>query len=426
MHNPPHISVTQNQNGTFSYHGYLYNIWLLIATQLHLSFRMVPHNTTPAGFGSEMENGQWDGLIGELVHNRADIALTWLVMNQARRKVIDFVDELPVAFTSDAFYVRKTSSRSRSVDLSIMEGLFKPLHKHVWWMLIVFILGSTLLLRVVTRFSRAGSEQDENHEEMTLGSTFLCIFMAMVGQGWPVTPNSVAARIATIMIWFLGIIISCSYTANLISSLTVTGEERPITSLKQFYERPQWKFTATAGTAQVQDWKVSKSIYKRDLYRRVVEKDRFIDLLPSGENVNCTIEEQTLSYGDMDQFIQLLGNKACDLAPLLDRPIQRLPCYLVMRYGRQQLKRDINVALLALRQAGVIARLERTWLMADWQTCPTRPAFRVLNFWDVLAELALVPIGVVCSTIVALLEWFRHEWYQSLRQRLLNRCHRIH
>ena len=55
-----------------------------------------------------------------------------------------------------------------------------------------------------------------------------------------------------------GILISINYTANLISYLTVSRQEAPITSLEEFASRPDWTLAMEHGVGILADWAVRR------------------------------------------------------------------------------------------------------------------------------------------------------------------------
>ena len=64
VHDPPYISIYPQVNGSYSYGGYIYEVWQLVARQLDLQYRMVP--LLSGTFGSLDDNGSWTGMVGEL------------------------------------------------------------------------------------------------------------------------------------------------------------------------------------------------------------------------------------------------------------------------------------------------------------------------------------------------------------------------
>ena len=62
----PFVMTEKQKDGTNSYNGYCIDLLNELAKMLHFTFEIYP---TPDGlYGSETENGTWNGMIGELVN----------------------------------------------------------------------------------------------------------------------------------------------------------------------------------------------------------------------------------------------------------------------------------------------------------------------------------------------------------------------
>src|SRR3989442_1084158 len=75
-------------------------------------------------WGSKLENGTWDGIVGNIITGEADIGLSGATITTRRNKVIDF--SLPYMFESIQFIT--SSSNGSFPTLSI----FKPYQTPVW------------------------------------------------------------------------------------------------------------------------------------------------------------------------------------------------------------------------------------------------------------------------------------------------------
>ncbi|KAF0288577.1 Glutamate receptor ionotropic, kainate 4 [Amphibalanus amphitrite] len=111
----PHFIINQLANGSYTYDGYLYQLWEILAQQLGLRYRIQPL-LNGGGYGYLDPNGTWTGLVGELAAGRADVALSWLTYRVDRAAVVHFVDAVPVERDQYAFSVAggsETRSRPR-------------------------------------------------------------------------------------------------------------------------------------------------------------------------------------------------------------------------------------------------------------------------------------------------------------------------
>ena len=403
FHDPPYISVVQQVDGSFHYDGYLYDLWKTIARELHLSFRMVPVDN--GGYGSMDTNGTWSGLIGELAYGRADVALTWVSLRQDRAQVVDYVAAVPVAQDQYTFHVRQGSGGIPKITPGMFSSLLKPLHMDVWWTLLASLLVVSVVLRVALRYNHKSAERRETVADMTWGSCLLASFMSLVGQGWAISPDSLAARTTTIFSWILGILIYVNYTANLISYLTVTTVDKPINSLSEFSEQSDWKFAIERGIGNLNDWQVSADPYERELYQRVMRKEGYIELDGSAEAARSALQPNVLFFIDINRMFFTVGAEACVTVPLLDQLPSKSNSYMVMAKGREKMHSAINQMMRLLNQAGTISRLQTQWFEAGKDMCATPAGFKELSLGDVLAVLILVPLAVICSVTIFGLEW---------------------
>ncbi|KAF0302296.1 hypothetical protein FJT64_025595 [Amphibalanus amphitrite] len=76
-----------------------------------------------------------------------------------------------------------------------------------------------------------------------------------------------------------------------------------------------------------------------------------------------------------------------------------------MAKGRERLHSAINQVMRVLNQAGTISRLKARWLTGGQDMCTASGGFKELSLGDVLAVLVLVPLGIICSVGLFMLEW---------------------
>ena len=413
IHDPPYIYVHQQGDGSYTYDGYLYQLWETIASELNITYVMQPF--LGLGFGSLAENGTWTGVVGELAYGRADVCLTWLQMRPDRRTVVDFLDAVAVTQAAPSFYIRHGSEAVPSVTLSMFNALLMPLHSDVWWLILTSLFVTSIALWVALRFNHSKAEDTRTVKEMTWHSCLLSSFMTLVNQGWASTPTSAAARIVTVSCWALSILIYTNYTANLISYLTTSTVDRPISSLKEFVEQPGWMFAIEPGHAVLNDWKRSSDPYERELYRRTETGDGYIRLDVNKESGRRTTEPYVMTYIDLDRLLFSRGAEACSLVPLNDRPVLKRVQYLAIAQGLGQTRQAINQLMQKLLQRGVLSRLQHFWLTGARDVCDHSASFKQMSVRDVLAVLAIMPIGLISCAAVFVIEHISFR-VMSLRQ----------
>ncbi|XP_037077830.1 glutamate receptor ionotropic, delta-1-like [Pollicipes pollicipes] len=403
MHDPPYVAIYPQPDGSYRYGGYLYELWQVIARELHLRYRVVP--LLAGGYGSMDENGSWTGLVGELAYRRADIALTWIDIRQDRATVVDYIDAVPVELSQYTFFVRQGSGAIPQITPSMFSSLLRPLHSDVWCALLVSLLAVSVVLRASLRFNHERAEGRDTVRDMTWGACLLSSFMSVVGQGWASTPNSLAARTVTISSWVLGTLIYVNYTANLISYLAVVTVEKPISSLREFSEQLGWTFAVEPGIGILNDWKVSSDPYERELSRRAVSRDGFLALNLTAQSVNRTTQDKVMTYTDIRRLFYAGVSEACELVPLLSSMPPKLASYMGIAKGRDEMRQAINQVMRKMNQAGTLSRMKKQWLATNQDMCDSPANFKELSCADLLAVLVIMPLALISCVVILLGEY---------------------
>ena len=403
FHDPPYILLNRQANGTFQYDGYLYQLWKMVAQEANISYRMVP--TLQTAYGSLDFNGTWNGLVGDLAYDRADVALTWISQTLDRASVIDFID-VPVVHHQPVYLIRQGPGDIPEVGPDLFGRLLKPLHMNVWWMLLVSLLALSVVLCLSVR-SNSSTGESRQTGGMSWDACFFASFKCLVGQGWESSPQSLAGRVVTIFSWTLGILIYVNYTANLISHLTTDPPDMPIKSLREFSEQPDWVLAVEHGTSKLDDLKTSPDVYERAMYQRYARGEGYLSLEITEESIRRVLQPKVLVWGTIERLFYWIKDEACELVPLLDEPPPETPadfCYLAMAKGQGNIKRAVDHVMKKLSQSGIISRLKRNTLNTKEAMCRYSGVYQPLSFGDLLSVLVLLPLAAAFSVIILVAE----------------------
>ncbi|XP_043245689.1 glutamate receptor ionotropic, kainate 4-like [Amphibalanus amphitrite] len=400
FHDPPFLYVEKIGEGRYNYSGYLLDLWDVMCRELNVTYRMLP--PSPGGFGALLTNGTWTGMVGEVVSQRADVALSWLHYRRDRAAVLEYLDMVPVFSASYDFFLRAGERDAPQLSGDVFSSLLRPLHTNVWLLLLLSMLVLSVGLTLTVRLNRGRGETESTCRQFSLGSSVLAIFMTVTGQGWSVLPACLSARTVTISSWVLGILISINYTANLMSFLTVSRPEAPISSLDEFSARDDWTFAMESGVGIIGDWAKSASASERHLYRRVVTGERFLALNGTPEVMARAARPNTLLYYNMPMLFKWLEEDACHLLPLRKKHPHRReePNYLVLRRGLGALRNRMNKLLQRLLQSGAVDRLRRRWFGHGRRLCAAVAAVRPLTLADLAAVLAVTPLAAAAGCLL--------------------------
>ena len=144
-------------------------------------------------YGSEIEKGVWDGMVGSLVNRETDLAIATLTINGAREKAVDF--SKPFIDLGISIMIRKPEKQKPGV-FSFMA----PLSKEIWICVIVSYLFVSGILFLVSRFSSYEwyfeNESDINpRNKFSIHNSLFFSFAAFMHQDVDLLPRSTSGLI---------------------------------------------------------------------------------------------------------------------------------------------------------------------------------------------------------------------------------------
>ncbi|KAM8924393.1 glutamate receptor ionotropic, delta-1 [Pelodytes ibericus] len=218
----PFVMVAENILGQpKKYKGF--SIDVLDALSQNLGFKYEIYQVPDGKYGHQLANGSWNGMIGELINKRADIAVSAITITPERESVVDFSKRY--LDYSVGILIKKPEER-----INIF-SLFAPFDFAVWACIAAVIPVVGVLIFVLNRIQAVraqSSSQPSPSTSSTLHSAIWIVYGAFVQQGGESVANSVAMRIVMGSWWLFTLIVCSSYTANLAAFLTVSRMDNPI------------------------------------------------------------------------------------------------------------------------------------------------------------------------------------------------------
>ncbi|XP_024216292.1 glutamate receptor ionotropic, kainate 2 isoform X2 [Halyomorpha halys] len=250
--------------GNAQYEGYSIDLIYEISRILHFNYQIV---LVPDGrYGSfNKETREWDGMIRELLDQRADIAIADLTITYEREQAVDFT--MPFMSLGISILYRKPIKQPPN-----LFSFLSPLSLDVWIYMATAYLGVSVLLFILARFSpyewenlhpwTDGSGPVEN--KFTLPNSLWFTIGSLMQQGSDIAPKAVSTRMVAGMWWFFTLIMISSYTANLAAFLTVERMDSPIESAEDLAKQTKIKYGALQGGSTVAFFRDSNfSTYQR-------------------------------------------------------------------------------------------------------------------------------------------------------------------
>ena len=199
---PPYI--VKDENGLYS--GYYIELMNMIAEKLNFTF----HMTEPAdkNYGS-LENGEWTGMVRQLVDKEADIAV---VLTQSYERSLCVTQmNIPVRVGYELVIYHKPEPSSMSIDFIV-----KPFTFQVWLISFgIFIL--TMVMFHIAQVVLTSSQ----HKNFITSDNAAFILRSTLNQGSLWSPAHTSSRIIYGFYTVGWAILVAKYTAFLVSSLSV-------------------------------------------------------------------------------------------------------------------------------------------------------------------------------------------------------------
>ncbi|RZF32680.1 hypothetical protein LSTR_LSTR004108 [Laodelphax striatellus] len=209
------------------------------------TFRLVPDGR----YGSfNRETKEWDGMIKELLEQRADLAIADLTITYDREQAVDFT--MPFMNLGISILYRKPIKQPPN-----LFSFLSPLSLDVWIYMATAYLGVSVLLFILARFSPyewdnphpCNDEPDVLENQFSLLNSLWFTIGSLMQQGSDIAPKAVSTRMVAGMWWFFTLIMISSYTANLAAFLTVERMDSPIESAEDLAKQTKIKYGALRG-----------------------------------------------------------------------------------------------------------------------------------------------------------------------------------
>ncbi|KIH47432.1 Ligand-gated ion channel [Ancylostoma duodenale] len=398
-------------------------------------------------YGARQADGSWDGMLGYLLNETADIAVAPLTITQERERAVDF--SKPFMTTGISIMIKKPEKQEFNI-FSFME----PLGMRIWIFTLCSYVGVSLTIFLVSSFSPYEQRVQFNRGEFSVSNEFSMYnslwftLAAFMQQGTDILPKALSGRIASSAWWFFTLIIVSSYTANLAAFLTLEKMTPPIESVEDlanqnkilygvvkggstaaFFEdstvplyKRMWDFMQDEHNKFLRD-QVSESVFV-DTYAEGIDrvrksKGRYAFLLEEttnnyeggrkpcntmkvGQNLN------TLGYGIATKIGNPLRHDFLCNMSLKSTAISKISYFLNSRLLLIYFRGSINLAILYLQEKGELKRLENKWWYDRGQCdqgISDSGASSSLNLSKVAGIFYILMCGMVLSMLTALVEF---------------------
>ncbi|XP_029703054.1 glutamate receptor 1a isoform X3 [Takifugu rubripes] len=449
----PYVMLKKNHEqlvGNDKYEGYIVELAAEIAK--HVGYQYKLKLVSDGKYGArDPEIKMWNGMVGELVYGKADVAVAPLTITLVREEVIDF--SKPFMSLGISIMIKKPTKSKPGV-FSFLD----PLAYEIWMCIVFAYIGVSVVLFLVSRFSpyewhaedyeeggepqsptqaaasngvqqsqtpvqqNANQQSQEQSNEFGIFNSLWFSLGAFMQQGCDISPRSLSGRIVGGVWWFFTLIIISSYTANLAAFLTVERMVSPIESAEDLAKQTEIAYgTLDAGSTK-EFFRRSKIAVFEKMWSYMKAADPSVFVRTTDEGV-VRVRKSKGKYAyllesTMNEYIE--QRKPCDTMKVGGNLDSK--GYGIATPKGSPLRNPVNLAVLKLNEQGLLDKLKNKWWY-DKGECgsgggDSKDKTSALSLSNVAGVFYILIGGLGLAMLVALVEFCYKSRTESRRMKV--------
>uniref|UniRef100_A0A8C8FX25 Glutamate receptor n=1 Tax=Oncorhynchus tshawytscha TaxID=74940 RepID=A0A8C8FX25_ONCTS len=429
----PYVMLKKNHEqlvGNDKYEGYCVELAAEIAKHVGYTYKLEVVSDGKYG-ARDAESKMWNGMVGELVYGKADVAVAPLTITLVREEVIDF--SKPFMSLGISIMIKKPTKSKPGV-FSFLD----PLAYEIWMCIVFAYIGVSVVLFLVSRFSPyewqgddsdgeegqgQGQGQNEGHtNEFGIFNSLWFSLGAFMQQGCDISPRSLSGRIVGGVWWFFTLIIISSYTANLAAFLTVERMVSPIESAEDLAKQTEIAYGTLDGGSTKEFFRRSKIAVFEKMWSYMKSADPSVFVKTTDEGVVRVRKSKGryayLLESTMNEYIE--QRKPCDTMKVGGNLDSK--GYGIATPKGSALRNPVNLAVLKLNEQGLLDKLKNKWWY-DKGECgsgggDSKDKTSALSLSNVAGVFYILIGGLGLAMLVALVEFCYKSRIESRRMKV--------
>ncbi|XP_076038908.1 putative glutamate receptor [Oratosquilla oratoria] len=385
---PPHIYVRPGPSGSASISGPMAQLLESLAESINFTYTVIQGD---GYWGAPQENGEWNGMIGTVLRQEAEVGLGPFGMTNLRADVVDFTT--PVFLEKSRILVRRPRPEPNPW------GFLSPLTWFVW----VGLFGSALLIVVTSLVIGSVLNMDQRSSFLDY---FWAVFSIFFSQSLTWTPRGNSLRIVFWLWIIITLIVMRSYSGALTSLLAVKTVAIKHDSLQDVIEDTGLKLIFEGSTALTAYMERAESGTYRELYESSRGRSLFFQaskmaeaayrFIPGGSHA-MLLEDVGCKKIYSDHYSRT-GRCEFYMSSTTFWPI----IYAMIVQKGSPLRRLIDARILALNEFGIYERWANA-RMPNMTACIKTPTKLTIHESYALKDLWAVFLLLGCGLLLALL-----------------------
>ncbi|XP_028855043.1 glutamate receptor U1 isoform X2 [Denticeps clupeoides] len=370
--------------------GYCMDLLSELAKKLGFKYRV--NLVKDGAYGRQDENGNWYGMIGEVVRGDADLAVAPLTLTAAREKAVGMTK--PFMQTGISILLRRDMASEESGFFDFLS----PFSTETWLGILMAYLVTAGCFCVVSRLSPCEWSQPET-EENKFG--FLHSLWYAAGalslQGAGPHPRSVSGRVVSCTWWLFVLVLLSCYFANLSFTQSSDSTHLMIKGFDDLANQDVIEYGTLSGSSTQAFFKNSNNPAYRRIYEHMERRKSYVTSMDEGVQ---KAKEGNYAFIGESVSLDLAVARYCELVRAHE-VIGMRGYSIVTPLGSNMLK-NLSVAILQLSESGELAYLRSKWWASS--CIPDSAKASSLKARGMRGIFLLLAVGLGLGVLLSLLE----------------------
>ncbi|XP_078690675.1 glutamate receptor ionotropic, kainate 3-like [Branchiostoma floridae x Branchiostoma belcheri] len=392
----------KNVTGNDRFTGFCMDYLAWLSTEL--GFKYEYYQVEDGYYGNYIaQKGRWNGMIGDVLSGKADIALAPISITSERQAAGDFT--LPYYDNGITFAMKKPEPRGSNT-----WGFVSPFQAELWVTILLTALAVGIFQGVANLATKDIDEESDatGNEDQETGfwEAVWQSFVALVQLGPEFLPRSLSGRVSAFF-WGIGILVAIStYTANLAAFLTVRSVDNSISSAEDLLKQTKVSYGVIRPYAVWVNFMTATTEPQRSL-GLIMKANEDSDLVENlKEGIGKVRQGNYALFTDSAELDYFASREPCDI-----ETIGRLfwqTGYGIFLPKNSKHTVEFNKAIVAAKERSVFDELDNKWIKS--QECsgkePSVLQSSVIGLQDMLGVFVLVYGGMALGLILMIGEFF--------------------
>ncbi|XP_056241906.1 probable glutamate receptor [Seriola aureovittata] len=370
-----------------------YCIDLIYELSKKLGFNYKLHLVKDNRYGALDSSGNWNGMIGEVIREEADLAVAPLTLTAVREQYVDMTT--PFMQTGIGFILRK--------DLAFQESTFSllsPFSTDMWvGILIAFLLTGVCIFLVGRISPTEWAEPDADEHSFTLLHSFWYITGALTLQGAGPHPKALSGRLVSAIWWLFAVMLLACYFGNFNAMLHSNNKHVSIKSFEDLANQDLIDYGTVEAGSTMQFFKNSNNPVYRRISQHMERKKSYVSSMEEGVR---RAQEGNFAFIGEAVSLDLAAARYCKLTR--SQEVIAMRAYSIAAPLGSPLVKNLTVAILQLSESGELTYLRDKWWASSCMGVDGDHTSSALQPNDLRGLFLLLGLGLSVGLLLALLE----------------------